>query len=84
MVSNCLQNVQEGISPTNLMFFGTETHSAVQPETENQNSVGGAKREAAPSYAELRASLGPALGMKKIASDPKSRFSLKAAEKTWH
>lgn len=56
----------------------------MQPKTENQNSVGGAKREAAPSYAGLHASLGQALGMKKIASDPASRFSLKVAEKTWH
>ena len=64
------------------MFFGTETHSAVQPETENQNSVGGAKREAAPSYTELHASLGPALGVKKFSSDPESHFSLKVAEKT--
>lgn len=55
---------------------------AVQPETENQNLVGGAKREAAPSCTELRASLGPALGVKKISSDPESHFSLKVAGKT--
>lgn len=54
----------------------------MQSETENQNSVGGAKREAAPSYTELHASLEPVLGVKKISSDPETHFSLKVAEKT--
>lgn len=52
MVWSCLQNVREGISPTDLiMGFGTETHSAVQPQTENLSSLDGAKQEAASSYA---------------------------------
>lgn len=64
------------------MFFGTETHLAVQPETETQNLVGGAEREAAPSCTEPHASLGAALGVKKVSGDPESRCSLKAAGKT--
>lgn len=54
----------------------------MQPETENQKAVGGAKREAAPSYTALPASLAPALGVEKVSSDPESRFSSKVAEKT--
>lgn len=44
--------------------------------------MGGVNWEAAPSDPELHASLGPALGITGISSNPKLHFSLKVADKT--